>query len=127
MGASGTAPIDWNGLPEFTLDDDPDVGRSDTPDYVQAAAYSNRLLDVTFEAGDSGKYVYLADVDESFFNEVEGEPDLEPADETYASFRDDPDVIALDRLEQLPDAFAVDVERTRAAARDDSGSGSIRS
>lgn len=119
MGASGTSPIDWNGLPEFTLGDDPEVGRSDTPDHVRAAAYSNRLLDATFEAGDSGKYVYLADVDESFFDEVEGEPDLEPADETYASFRDDPDVIALERLEQLPDSFAVDVERTREAAQND--------
>jgi hypothetical protein len=123
MGTSGTSPIDWNGLPAFTLDDDPEVGRRDTPDYVRAAAYANRLLDAAFEAGDSGKYVYLADVDESFFDEIDGEPDLEPADETYASFRHDPDVIALERLEQLPDAFAVDVERTRDAVHDE-GSGS---
>jgi hypothetical protein len=58
MASSGTAPIDWNGLLEFTLERDPDV-------------------------------------------------------------------IALEEFEQLPDAFAVDVERTREAAeRADSASSS---
>jgi len=58
MASSGTAPIDWNGLLEFTL-----------------------------ERG--------------------------------------PDVIALEEFEQLPDAFAVDVERTREATeRADSASSS---
>ncbi|WP_323192736.1 hypothetical protein [Halostella sp. PRR32] len=126
MGTSGTSPVDWNALPEFTLENDPDADRSDAPDHVRAAAYSNRLFDASFEAGDSGKYVYLADVEESFFDEMEAERDLEPVDETYASFRDDPDVIALERFEQLPDEFAVDVERTREAAHGD-GSSDARS
>lgn len=125
MASSGTAPIDWNGLPEFTLDRDPDEGDpADAPDHVRAAAYANRLLDASFGAGDDGKYVYLADVEESYFDGVEGESDLEPVGEAYGSFKNDPDVIALEEFEQLPDAFAVDVERTREAARNDDGSSS---
>lgn len=125
MASSGTAPIDWNGLPEFTLERDPDEGDlSDAPDHVRAAAYANRLLGASFGAGDDGKFVYLADVAESYFDDVEAERDLEPVGEAYGSFKNDPDVIALESFEQLPDAFAVDVERTREAARGDGGSSS---
>lgn len=125
MASSGTAPIDWNGLPEFTLDRDPDEGElSDASDHVRAAAYANRLLDASFGAGDEGKYVYLADVDESYFDDVEAESDLEPVGEVYGSFKNDPDVIALEEFEQLPDAFAVNVERTREAAQNDGSTSS---
>lgn len=117
MGTSGTSPIDWGALPEFTLDRDP-AADPDAPDHVRAAAYANQLLGASFESGDGGRYVYLAEVDERFFDAA-GEPDLEPVDEAAAAFRDDPDVVALERLEQLPDAFAVDGERTREAARSD--------
>jgi len=120
MASSGTAPIDWDGLPEFVLDRDPDEADPvDAPDHLRAATYANRLVDASFGAGDEGKYVYLADVEESYFDDVEAERDLEPVGETYGSFRNDPDVIALEAFEQLPDAFAVDVERTREAARND--------
>ena len=125
MASSGTAPIDWNGLPEFTLDRNPDEeDLTDAPDHVRAAAYANRLLEASFGAGDDGKYVYLADVEESFFDDVAGESDLEPVGEAYGSFRNDPDVIALEEFEQLPDAFAVDVERTREAAQNDGSTSS---
>lgn len=76
------------------------------PDHVRGAKYANLLLGETLGKNDVVHVIHLDHVQPQFFERVEEERDLDPdGDELYAEFKQDPSVICLRELEDLPPEF----------------------
>ena len=79
---------------------------------VRGAKYANLLLGTNFGRGSKPKRVYLDRVHSDFFERVEAELGLDPAeDPLYGEFRQDPDVICFEYADQLPEEFEIDWEK----------------
>ena len=79
---------------------------------VRGAKYANLLLDTNFASGSKPKRVYLKKVHPDFFERIEAETGLDPAeDPLYGEFKRDPDVICFEYADQVPDAFEVDWDK----------------
>jgi DNA polymerase I len=79
---------------------------------VRGAKYANLLLGTNFQRGSKPKRLYLRRVHDDFFQRVESELDLDPAeDPLYGEFKRDPDVICFEYEDQLPEEFEVDWEK----------------
>ncbi|MFB6310117.1 MAG: DNA-directed DNA polymerase, partial [Salinirussus sp.] len=80
--------------------------------HVRGAKYANLLLGTNFQRGSKPKRLYLSRVHSDFFERVEAERGLEPAeDPLYAEFKRDPDVICFEYADQIPPEFEVDWEK----------------
>jgi len=78
---------------------------------VRGAKYANLLLGTNFGRGSKPKRVYLDRVHSDFFERIEAEAGLDPAeDPLYGEFRRDPDVICFEYPDQLPAEFEIDWE-----------------
>ena len=79
---------------------------------VRGAKYANLLLGTNFASGSKPKRLYLDRVHDDFFQRIEEEAGLDPAeDPLYGEFRRDPDVICFEFADQIPEEFAVDWEK----------------
>jgi DNA polymerase I len=79
---------------------------------VRGAKYANLLLGTNFGSGSKPKRLYLKKVHPDYFERIERERDLDPAeDPLYGEFRRDPDVICFEFEDQIPDEFAVDYDK----------------
>ena len=79
---------------------------------VRGAKYANLLLGTNFQRGSKPKRLYLEKVHPDFFERVEAEMDLDPAEDAlYGEFRRNPDVICFEYEDQIPEAFAVDWDK----------------
>jgi DNA polymerase I len=79
---------------------------------VRGAKYANLLLGTNFQRGSKPKRLYLDRVHSDFFERVEREEGLDPAeDPLYAEFKRDPDVICFEYADQLPPEFEIDWEK----------------
>ncbi|QSG06757.1 DNA polymerase domain-containing protein [Halapricum desulfuricans] len=79
---------------------------------VRGAKYANLLLGTNFQRGSKPKRLYLEKVHPDFFERVEQEMGLDPAeDPLYGEFKRDPDVICFEYAEQLPEEFQIDWEK----------------
>jgi DNA polymerase I len=79
---------------------------------VRGAKYANLLLGTNFQRGSKPKRLYLDRVHADFFDRVETELGLDPAeDPLYGEFRRDPDVICFEYADQLPGEFEIDWEK----------------
>jgi DNA polymerase elongation subunit (family B) len=79
---------------------------------VRGAKYANLLLGTNFQRGSKPKRLYLEKVHPDFFERVEAETGLDPAeDPLYGEFRRDPDVICFEFEDQIPEEFAVDWDK----------------
>jgi len=80
--------------------------------HVRGAKYANLLLGTNFQRGSKPKRLYLDRVHSDFFERIEAETGLEPAeDPLYAEFKQDPDVICFEYADQVPAEFEVDWEK----------------
>jgi len=80
--------------------------------HVRGAKYANLLLGTNFGRGSKPKRLYLKRVHSDFFERIEAERGLHPAeDPLYGEFRQDPDVICFEFADQIPDEFEVDWEK----------------
>jgi DNA polymerase I len=79
---------------------------------VRGAKYANMLLGTNFQSGSKPKRLYLNRVHDDFFQRIEREEGLDPAeDPLYGEFRRDPDVICFEFADQIPEEFEVDWEK----------------
>ncbi|MFB6194989.1 MAG: DNA polymerase domain-containing protein [Haloplanus sp.] len=79
---------------------------------VRGAKYANLLLGTNFQRGSKPKRLYLKKVHPDFFRRLEEEEGFDPqADDLYAEFKRDPDVICFEYADQIPDAFEVDWDK----------------
>ena len=79
---------------------------------VRGAKYANLLLGTNFGRGSKPKRLYLRRVHDDFFQRVESEMGLDPAeDPLYGEFKRDPDVICFEYADQIPEEFAVDWDK----------------
>ena len=79
---------------------------------VRGAKYANLLLGTNFQRGSKPKRLYLKKVHPDFFEHVESEMGLDPAENSlYGEFKRDPDVICFEYDEQIPEEFRVDWEK----------------
>ncbi|PSP93228.1 DNA polymerase [Halobacteriales archaeon QS_4_62_28] len=79
---------------------------------VRGAKYANLLLGTNFQSGSKPKRLYLDRVHDDFFQRIEAEEGLDPAeDPLYGEFRRDPDVICFEFADQIPEEFEVDWEK----------------
>ena len=79
---------------------------------VRGAKYANLLLGTNFQRGSKPKRLYLKRVHDDFFQRIEQEKGLDPAeDPLYGEFRRDPDVICFEYADQIPPEFEVDWEK----------------
>ena len=79
---------------------------------VRGAKYANLLLGTNFGRGSKPKRVYLDRVHSDFFERIDTETGLDPAeDQLYGEFRRDPDVICFEYPDQLPAEFEIDWEK----------------
>ncbi|MEF8814089.1 MAG: DNA polymerase domain-containing protein, partial [Halovenus sp.] len=79
---------------------------------VRGAKYANLLLGTNFQRGSKPKRLYLDRVHADFFERIEAEKGLDPAEDVlYGEFRRDPDVICFEYADQLPEEFEVDWEK----------------
>jgi len=79
---------------------------------VRGAKYANLLLGTNFQRGSKPKRLYLKKIHPDFFERVESEQGLDPAeDPLYGEFKRDPDVICFEYDEQIPEEFEVDWEK----------------
>jgi len=79
---------------------------------VRGAKYANLLLGTNFQRGSKPKRLYLEKVHPDFFERVEKDLDLDPAeDPLYGEFRRNPDVICFEYEDQIPEEFAVDWDK----------------
>jgi len=79
---------------------------------VRGAKYANLLLGTNFQRGSKPKRLYLDRVHSNFFERVEREQHLDPAEDVlYGEFKRDPDVICFEYADQLPEAFEIDWEK----------------
>jgi DNA polymerase I len=80
--------------------------------HVRGAKYANLLLGTNFGRGSKPKRLYLKRVHSDFFERIEAERGLDPAeDPLYGEFRRDPDVICFEFADQIPEEFEVDWEK----------------
>mgnify|MGYP000103175283 CR=1 FL=1 len=80
--------------------------------HVRGAKYANLLLGTNFQRGSKPKRLYLKRVHSDFFERIEAERGLDPAeDPLYKEFRRDPDVICFEYADQVPPEFEVDWEK----------------
>ncbi|MFB6164056.1 MAG: DNA-directed DNA polymerase [Haloarculaceae archaeon] len=80
--------------------------------HVRGAKYANLLLGTDFQRGSKPKRLYLRRVHDDFYQRIEDELGLDPAeDPLYGEFRRDPDVICFEYEDQVPDEFEVDWEK----------------
>jgi DNA polymerase I len=79
---------------------------------VRGAKYANLLLGTNFQSGSKPKRLYLKRVHSDFFERVEAEQGLDPAqDPLYGEFRRDPDVICFEYADQVPEEFEIDWDK----------------
>ncbi|WP_415382513.1 DNA-directed DNA polymerase [Halosimplex sp. TS25] len=83
---------------------------------VRGAKYANLLLGTNFASGSKPKRLYLDTVHPDFFQRVEAELDLDPAeDPLYGAFKREvaagDGVICFDYADQVPEEFAVDWDK----------------
>ena len=79
---------------------------------VRGAKYANLLLGTNFQRGSKPKRLYLDRVHSNFFERVERELDLDPAEDVlYGEFKRNPDVICFEYADQLPEEFEIDWEK----------------
>ncbi|WP_324756745.1 DNA polymerase domain-containing protein [Haloarcula sp. GH36] len=79
---------------------------------VRGAKYANLLLGTNFQSGSKPKRLYLDRVHSDFFERIEAEQGLDPAqDPLYGEFRRDPDVICFEYADQVPEEFEVDWDK----------------
>ncbi len=79
---------------------------------VRGAKYANLLLGTNFQSGSKPKRLYLDRVHSDFFERIEAEQGLDPAqDPLYGEFRRDPDVICFEYADQIPEEFEVDWDK----------------
>ena len=79
---------------------------------VRGAKYANLLLGTNFKSGSKPKRLYLDRVHADFFERIEDELGLDPAqDPLYGEFRRDPDVICFEYADQIPDEFEIDWDK----------------
>jgi DNA polymerase I len=79
---------------------------------VRGAKYANLLLGTNFQRGSKPKRLYLDRVHADFFERIEREEGLDPAEDVlYGEFRRDPDVICFEYADQIPEEFEVDWEK----------------
>jgi len=79
---------------------------------VRGAKYANLLLGTNFQRGSKPRRLYLEKVHPDFFERVEDELGLDPAeDPLYGEFKRDPDVICFEYEDQIPGEFAVDWDK----------------
>jgi DNA polymerase I len=79
---------------------------------VRGAKYANLLLGTNFQRGSKPRRLYLKKVHPDFFERVEAETGLDPAeDPLYGEFKRDPDVICIEYDDQMPEEFAVDWDK----------------
>ncbi len=79
---------------------------------VRGAKYANLLLGTNFQSGSKPKRLYLKRVHDDFFQRIEAEKGLDPAeDPLYGEFRQDPDVICFEFADQIPEEFEVDWDK----------------
>ncbi|MHB9285565.1 DNA-directed DNA polymerase [Halobacteriales archaeon Cl-PHB] len=80
--------------------------------HVRGAKYANLLLGTNFQRGSKPKRLYLKRVHSDFFERIEAEEGLAPAeDPLYAEFKRDPDVICFEYEDQVPAEFEVAWEK----------------
>jgi DNA polymerase elongation subunit (family B) len=80
--------------------------------HVRGAKYANLLLGTNFGRGSKPKRLYLKRVHSDFFERVEAERGLDPAENPlYGEFRRDPDVICFEFADQIPEEFEIDWEK----------------
>jgi DNA polymerase I len=79
---------------------------------VRGAKYANLLLGTNFQSGSKPKRLYLDRVHADFFERIEDELGLDPAqDPLYGEFRRDPDVICFEYADQIPEEFEIDWDK----------------
>jgi DNA polymerase I len=79
---------------------------------VRGAKYANMLLGTNFQRGSKPKRLYLDRVHSDFFERIEEEEGLSPAeDPLYGEFRRNPDVICFEYADQVPEEFEIDWEK----------------
>ncbi|WP_276270877.1 DNA-directed DNA polymerase [Haloarcula litorea] len=79
---------------------------------VRGAKYANLLLGTNFQSGSKPKRLYVDRVHSDFFERVEAEQGLDPAqDPLYGEFRRDPDVICFEYADQVPEEFEIDWDK----------------
>ena len=79
---------------------------------VRGAKYANLLLGTNFSSGSKPKRLYLRRIHSDFWDRVEAERGLDPAeDPLYGEFRRDPDVICFEYEDQIPEEFEVDWDK----------------
>jgi DNA polymerase I len=80
--------------------------------HVRGAKYANLLLGTNFGRGSKPKRLYLKRVHSDFFERIEAEKGLDPAENPlYGEFRRNPDVICFEFADQIPEEFEVDREK----------------
>ncbi|WP_254862563.1 DNA-directed DNA polymerase [Halovivax gelatinilyticus] len=80
--------------------------------HVRGAKYANLLLGTNFQRGSKPKRVYLDRVHDDFFQRVEAEEGLDPAENgVYEEFKRNQDVICFEYDDQIPGEFEVDYEK----------------
>jgi DNA polymerase I len=79
---------------------------------VRGAKYANLLLGTNFQSGSKPKRLYLDRVHADFFERIEDELGLDPAqDPLYGEFRRNPDVICFEYADQIPEEFEIDWDK----------------
>ena len=80
--------------------------------HVRGAKYANLLLGTNFQRGSKPKRVYLQRVHDAFFQRIEAEEGLDPAEnDVYEEFKRNQDVICFEYDDQVPAEFEVDYEK----------------
>lgn len=81
---------------------------------VRAAKYGNLILDTDFTEGSTPRRYYLDGVNPELFDRLEAEEGLDPVrDRMYARFKQNPELIAVDRPEQLAGELQLDWDKMR--------------
>jgi DNA polymerase I len=79
---------------------------------VRGAKYANKLLGTNFGRGSKPKRLYLERVHDDFFQRVESEMGLDPAEDAlYGEFKREQDVICFEFEDQIPPEFQVDWDK----------------
>ncbi|MFC7226662.1 DNA-directed DNA polymerase [Salinirubellus salinus] len=79
---------------------------------VRGAKYANELLGTNFGRGSKPKRLYLERVHDDFFQRVESELGLDPAEDAlYGEFKREQDVICFEFADQIPEEFEVDWDK----------------
>ncbi|WP_247728358.1 DNA polymerase domain-containing protein [Halovivax limisalsi] len=80
--------------------------------HVRGAKYANLLLGTNFQRGSKPKRVYLDRVHDDFFQRIEAQEGLDPAENgVYEEFKRNQDVICFEYDDQIPPEFEIDYEK----------------